>query len=43
MSYLKKKANVQSKMLKDLQKSWRTIAEEHFYKSLAPWKKNIKR
>jgi len=39
-----KAANVQRKTLKDLQKVWRTIAQDHFERlqeSLALWKQNI--
>jgi len=45
MSKKKKAANVQRKTVKDLQKGWRTIAEDHFRRlneSLAAWKQNIK-
>ena len=39
-----KAADVQRKTMKDLQKSWRTIAQDHFKRlqqSLAAWKQNI--
>jgi len=39
-----KAANVQMKTLKDLQKAWRTIAQDHFKRLqeiLAPWRHNI--
>jgi len=39
-----KAANVQRKTLKQLQKAWRTVAQDHFKRlqeSLAAWKKNI--
>ena len=42
---MKKAANVQRKTLEDLQKAWRTIAQDHFkrlQKSLAAWRQNIK-
>jgi len=41
-----KAANVQIKTLKDLQKAWRTIAQDHFKRleeSLRAWKENIKK
>jgi len=40
----KKAANVQRKTLKDLEKAWRTITQDHFKRlqeSLAAWKQNI--
>jgi len=42
----KKAANVQRKILKDLQKAWRAIVQDHFkrlYKSLAAWRQNFKK
>ena len=39
-----KAENVQRKTLKDIQKAWRTIAQDHFKRlqqSLAAWKENV--
>lgn len=39
-----KAASVQRKTLKDFQKGWRTIAQQHLKKlheNLGPWKQNI--
>ena len=41
-----KAANVQIKTLKDPQKAWKTIAQDHFKRlqqSLGAWKENMKK
>ena len=41
-----KAAKVQRKTLKDLHKTWRTIAQDHFERlqqTLDPWRQNIKK